>query len=211
MAKDRSFRLGRKTETRQPYKKFIIFSEGLNTEPDYFKALADTLSKVLVKLKVFGGEGAPSTLADTAISYIRGTSKRRDFSSFEKSDQVWIVFDRDDHHKVKETIDNFKVAGLRVAYSNPCFELWLTLHIADFDKPYDRFDMQNHLAGICASYSKKTGKSPDCKSLVPHVEVAERRAAAMRKRREDEGAHLESPYTDVSELTSAMRAASAQP
>ncbi|MEH3090694.1 MAG: RloB family protein [Agrobacterium cavarae] len=209
MAKDRNFSLGRKTKTRQPYKQFIIFSEGLNTEPEYFKALAETLSKVLVKLKVFGGEGAPSTLAETAVSYIRGTSRRRDFSSFEKSDQVWIVFDRDEHHKVKETIDNYKAAGVRVAYSNPCFELWLTLHISDFDKAYDRFKMQNHLAEICPSYSTRSGKSPDCKSLVGSVELAEQRAAAMRKRREDEGANLGCPYTDVSELTSAMRAASA--
>lgn len=210
MKRAKNYGLSRRTETRTPHTRFVVFSEGRNTEPSYFKALANTLSHVLVKLKIYGGEGTPATLAGTAISYIRGTSRRRDLSSFEKSDQVWIVFDRDEHPKVKETIDNYRRSGLNVAYSNPCFELWLILHYQDFDRAYDRHKVQDHLSELCPTYSRKTGKDPDCKELVSQVEVAETRARAMNSRRATEDAELGSPYTDVFQLTTAMRNANDQ-
>ncbi|KAB8183256.1 hypothetical protein FH608_049290 [Nonomuraea phyllanthi] len=43
-------------------------------------------------------------------------------------EQVWAFFDRDDHDLVEESYARAKAAGVKVAYSNPCFELWLLLH-----------------------------------------------------------------------------------
>jgi hypothetical protein len=208
MTKIKNYGLSRKTETKLPYTRFVVFSEGKNTEPEYLKSLSKSLSRVLVKLQIYGGEGTPNTLAETAISYIRGTSRRRDLSSYEKNDQVWIMFDRDEHPKVKETIDNFQRAGLKVAYSNPCFEIWLVLHFEDFDRPYDRHKMQSHLEKICPSYSVDNGKKPDCSLFIAKVGDAETRARAMSSRRIKEDAEFGPPYTDVYKLTDAMRGAS---
>ncbi|KAA3510074.1 RloB family protein [Agrobacterium rosae] len=209
MTRNKSYGLSRRTETRLPHTRFVVFSEGLNTEPAYLTTLGNTLSRVLVKLKIFGGAGDPKTLADKALAFKKGSSGsgRRDASSFEKNDQIWIMFDRDEHDKVKETIDNFKKAGIRVAYSNPCFELWLILHYEDFDRSYDRHKLQGHFEGLCESYSKKGNKKPDCNSFIGNVESAELRAQAMLARRRNENAEFGAPYTNVHELTSAMRQA----
>ena len=43
-------------------------------------------------------------------------------------DEVWCIFDRDDHHRFDEATRVAKKAGIRTAISNPCFELWLILH-----------------------------------------------------------------------------------
>jgi hypothetical protein len=202
----RNFDLGRKTQRRSPLKRFVIFTEGKNTEPTYFLALADALTKILVRIEVLGGEGDPKTLASKALDFKRGSTRgRRDISSYEKHDQVWIVFDRDEHPKVKETIDNCRASGVHVAYSNPCFEIWLILHLQEFDKSLDRHQVQAHLEKICEGYTAKGSKTPNCDVLIANLSLAEGRARAMRARRKDEGSDVGAPYTDVDLLTSALR------
>lgn len=204
-----NFSLSRKNSTRLPYTRFVVFTEGRNTEPAYLAAYSASLAGLLVKIEVLGGEGDPKTLAKKALLFKSGASNdsRRRISSYEKNDQVWIMFDRDEHPKVKETIDNYRRAGISVAYSNPCFELWLILHFEDFDRSYDRHQVQSHFAKLCDSYSAKGDKKPDCRAFIEDVEVAERRASAMATRRLDEGAEYGPPFTDVQKLTEAMRSA----
>ena len=50
-----------------------------------------------------------------------------------KYDEVCCVFDVDDRpgEKVAEAIAKARKSGLNVALSNPCFELWLLLHLRD--------------------------------------------------------------------------------
>ncbi len=202
------FSLDRKTETTLPYARFVIFCEGANTEPAYLHAYKDTLTRVLLKLKIEGGAGGPKTLAEKAIRFKKGlrtSSGRGASSSFEKDDRVWVVFDRDEHLKVKETFDNCQGARVGVAYSNPCFELWLTFHYEDFDKPIDRHKIQSHFETLCSSYSVKTGKNPDCNEFIGRVSDAEKRASKTRQRRKDEGAELDAPFTNFDLLTNAMR------
>ncbi|WP_433431968.1 RloB family protein [Nonomuraea sp. CA-141351] len=43
-------------------------------------------------------------------------------------EQVWAFFDRDTHEQVAESYARAEAAGVHVAFSNPCFELWLLLH-----------------------------------------------------------------------------------
>ncbi|WP_219471501.1 RloB family protein [Nonomuraea rhizosphaerae] len=45
-----------------------------------------------------------------------------------RREQVWALFDRDDHSRVEESCRRAERAGVRVAFSHPCFELWLLLH-----------------------------------------------------------------------------------
>jgi hypothetical protein len=37
--------------------------------------------------------------------------------------QVWCVFDRDEHSKIHEAFDRAKAHGIEIVFSNPCFEL----------------------------------------------------------------------------------------
>ncbi|MFI7702693.1 RloB family protein [Nonomuraea sp. NPDC049480] len=47
-----------------------------------------------------------------------------------RREQVWAFFDRDDHSRVEESYARAEAAGVHVAFSHPCFELWLLLHFA---------------------------------------------------------------------------------
>ncbi|MEU7853502.1 RloB family protein [Nonomuraea sp. NPDC049141] len=43
-------------------------------------------------------------------------------------EQVWAFFDRDDHSHVERSHARAEAMGVKVAFSHPCFELWLLLH-----------------------------------------------------------------------------------
>jgi hypothetical protein len=127
--------------------------------------------------------------------------------SFAENDQVWVVFDRDEHHNVPEAIALCERSRVGVAYSNPCFELWLILHIQDFDRPDDRHAVQKHLQTLHPEYDPDAGKTPDCQSFLPQIEAAERRALRLLSRRQDEREPYGVPSTTVCHLTAAIRAA----
>jgi RloB-like protein len=94
-----------------------------------------------------------------------------------------------------------------VARSNPCFELWLILHEADFDKPVDSRAVQAHLCKLRPEYDPCSTKTPNCSELIAGIEAAENRAEAQLARREAEGAPYGAPSTTVFCLTRAIRKA----
>lgn len=206
-------RLTRKVSIIPPKRKFIVFTEGKNTEPDYLKALNASLKGAILDLKIVKASGVPQTIAKLAVeeaSTIKKpkTGKGRG-SSFEEGDQVWAVFDRDEHPNVPDALQKCDGGNVGTAFSNPCFELWLILHIQEFDKPDDRHQVQKALTKICESYDHNNRKTADCDKLVSVVEVAESRAEKQLSRRNEEGEPISPPFTTVFKLTRAMRAASA--
>lgn len=200
--------LKRPAPSRSPKRKFIIFSEGRNTEPDYFNAIRNVLLGALVDIEIIDAAGVPMTIADRACTRVATMSRRgAGRSSFDGNDQVWAVFDRDDHPRVANAISNCRTAKVGVAFSDPCFELWLILHDKDFDRSDDRHQVQAELAKICKDYDSKGRKSTDCKKLMPYVEAAEKRAEKQLERRREEGNPPARPFTTVYELTRQMREA----
>lgn len=206
MRKQRPLR--RAAPTRSPKRKFVIYSEGKNTEPDYFRAVRRDLLGALVDLELIDAAGVPMTIAEKACKRAaamkRGGGRK---SSFEERDQVWAVFDRDEHPKVAEALERCRVSDVGVAFSDPCFELWLILHFDDFDRPDDRHQVQTALAKLYAPYDPKGSKSSDFGDLIPNLRDAEERAERQLKRREAEGQPLMRPFTTVFGLTKKMREA----
>ncbi len=198
--------LGRRTETRAPKRKFILFTEGRNTEPGYFEALSRHLGGALIELEIIKAAGVPMTIAQSAATRAK---VRKGRSSFDETDKVWAVFDRDDHHKVDEAIAKCRGAKVGVAYSNPCFELWLILHREEFHKPDGRHDVQQHCGQLFDGYHVNGGKILDWLSILAEVELAEARAEAQLAKRKEEGEPPGPPFTTVFELTREIRLAHA--
>jgi hypothetical protein len=96
----------------------LVVCGGTRTEPDYFEGLKKARRNPAVQVKVLGKGIDPEQLV-THAHKIRG-----DF------DEVWCVVDTDefDVAKAAKLADKLKV---RLAVSNPCFELWLLLHFDD--------------------------------------------------------------------------------
>ena len=198
-----NLRLKRRPAKREPLRRFTIFCEGENTEPVYFRALERKYRRqALIGLEIVP-VGVPMTIARQASARM----KKRGRNSFDEKDQVWAVFDRDEHPNHEAAIRMCEENRVGVARSNPCFEVWLILHEGDFDRPYDRHAVQAHLASLRPEYDRDKNKSCDCDHLVKSVEKAEARAIRQLERRDQEGAPFGPPSTTVGHLTAAIRAA----
>lgn len=213
MGKNRKSDLRRRPSRRQPKRLFILFCEGDNTEPEYFKALQRYYPTTLVQVQARGGKGAPKTIAKYAAEHARqlGISPKsrraRPRDSFEESDEVWAVFDRDSHDDVEQSILECCNAGVGVAYSNPCFEIWLLLHYKEFHAPIDRWKLSDVLREHCPEYDPNGSKTapPD---IVKDVRTAETRSWRLLTGRWAEGIPFGRPSTTVGMLTRKIKYAS---
>ena len=211
MAKRKIPPIRRQRLRRKPKRRFVLFCEGKKTEPTYFAALKQTWTGALISVETRPGVGVPMTIAMEAVEFAESKgltrSSRRKKNSFEKKDEVWAVFDRDEHPNFDDAVRLCQDNGVGVARSNPCFELWLILHETDYDRPNHRNDVQRALKGLRPEYDNHRRKVPDCNDMVARVELAEARGKVLVERREEEGVPHGNPSTTVGMLTEAIRIA----
>ena len=202
-------RIGRHSARREPKRRFILFCEGKNTEPDYFLAIRRNWTSALILVDTRPAVGVPLTIAQAAVQFareeglLRGSRRRR--FSFEEKDEVWAVFDRDEHDKYCEAVNLCEQHGIGVARSNPCFELWLILHETDFNRPDDRHAVQKKLEQLRPEYDRKGKKILNCDEIVSRVMEAEKRAEKLLTLRTEEDNPHGCPSTTVGKLTMAIR------
>ena len=90
---------------------------------------------------------------------MRGIGGQRNL--FEEQDQVWVVFDRDEHERFDEAVSLCEANGIGVARSNPCFEVWLILHMVDYDRQDDRHRVKNEFGRLASKYGLKQAVRED--------------------------------------------------
>lgn len=98
-------------------------------------------------------------------------------------DEFWMVIDTDHYAQGQHTksfsnaLKEAKDAGFHTAVSNPCFELWLLLHVAE-PQPDLRScaDVEGQLRAALGSYNKA---NVEAARLVPHVHQAIERARQL--------------------------------
>jgi hypothetical protein len=136
-------------------KKILVLMafEGEKTEPNYFDSLLqDFIRKGLIAKKsvvfVPHNHTDPKGVLDDLLTYEKDGLKSRDFQS------RWIIIDRDfpRTNGGGHTAENFNNAinrareyNVRVAYSNPCFEIWLLLHFHYRQTSIDRDELLKEL------------------------------------------------------------------
>ncbi len=124
----------RRVGVRTPKRTFLVFCEGERTEPEYLEALkreraVHDAAAVDVRIDWATTGSAPITLVTAAAN-------ARAMADAEESeiDEVWCIFDVEwptNHPKLVDAIDLAQRSGVKLAISNPCFELWLALHFTD--------------------------------------------------------------------------------
>lgn len=201
--------LSRRGPIREPKRRFVLYCEGSNAERDYFDALRGSWNATLIDVEIIGGVGVPQTVTEKAIAKLKDIQRqmRKERNSFEKKDEVWAVFDRDENPNYDKSVERCEAVGVRVARSNPCFELWLILHFQDFNKPDGHVKVQRYLKKIHPEYDPQHRKTLDCMNLMEFLEEAENRAARQLISREEERQPYGRPSTTVHELTRAVRRA----
>lgn len=160
-------KIARKQGRRLRAERCLIICEGEKTEPLYFEELRrqHRLSSSTVTIRNNPNGTCPKQLTEYAIQlFLEGDPhkniKRGAF------DRVFVVFDRDEHHKYDQALDIFdskrirlknderKIVSFQAITSIPCFEIWLLLHFKDVKAPMHRGDVHKSLCIELPGYDK---------------------------------------------------------
>jgi hypothetical protein len=194
-------KLSRRSAFRDPRIRISVVCEGKLTEPSYLKALA-RYCRTLIHVEE--AMGVPMSIANRAIA-LQLQNRGEATNTFAKDDEFWAVFDRDEHPQFDEAINKAENAGVSVAYSNPCFELWLVLHYKNWDRPVSRGDIQRELRKLMPGYDPRKSKIVDFEAIKHAVQQAEARGSVLESNRKKEGAPRGNPSTSLFKLTSRIR------
>ena len=167
----------------------LIATEGRATEAPYFEAIRRHLHLPTEVATILDNQGS------SPISLVRGVVKARNRAIADGrfdgpgGDTAWAVFDGDEHRlsDPKGWAEAHRLAeaeGVRLAVSNPSFELWFLLHFEDQFAPLDAKAALARLRRHLPRYKKGSALFPD--PLLPLT-----RAAIDRARRLDERARQE--------------------
>lgn len=149
--------LAREDRTYRDDRLFVIATEDTFAPRQYFVVFRNPRIKVRV-LPTESGRSAPNHVLDRLKDY------KREFETMD-GDELWLMLDTD-HWVEPNHVANFnmvcaqaKKKGFHLAHSNPCFELWLLLHVAEL-APDERLlcsdDVIERLRQILGGYNKNS-------------------------------------------------------
>lgn len=165
----------RRSGFRETNRFVVVAMEGAETEPKYFE-LFRTPRDHVVQYKPVNNPNHKSKPADVIQRLDRA------FRDYKRGkDEGWLVIDRDAWQEtdLDAVCRDARKNGYQVALSNPCFELWLYLHLCDNTAFADRHACQARLASVLTDYTPNKKGSYDPESLRAHIARAIKRAAAL--------------------------------
>ena len=188
----------RRGAKREPYDRVLIVCEGGKTEPLYFHELANRYRLNTANIEVVGIGSDPHRVVREAKA-----RRRRESKQGEKYDEVYCVFDRDEHPAFDTASSDAEDNGLNLARSWPCFEFWLYLHFCYSRKPYTREggrspgencvrDLKKHLPGYAKADPGLFGR------LFDRLKVA--KANAKKAAADAKKVGERNPSTEIHEL-----------
>ncbi len=190
--------------TREPNKLFLIVCEGGKTEPHFFKGLKRHRRISGARIKVIGGDAAgtdPMSLVNRAIKEIERSNVQYD--------EVWCVFDKDQHHNIQNAMQKAHAHNIKIAFSNPCFELWYLLYFKKQTAPLTCEQAKEKLLKYMPDYNK--ARDDLYLRLSDKQPLAMKRSAEIRKRHRENGSlDISNPSTNVDELKKSLEDSNSQ-
>ena len=125
--------IGRAQRTLRDDRVFVVATDDTYAPEQYFKHLPLPRVKVIV-LPTDSGLSSPGHVVERLKEAFRNVSRRKQIQT---GDEFWVFLDTDHHihdTHIRGTLAALRTAqqaGLEIAISNPCFELWLLLHHTD--------------------------------------------------------------------------------
>lgn len=145
---------------------------------------------------------APLSLVDRARADIRERKRRNAALEF---DEIWVVFDIDKHPHVNQAREEARQSNVQTAISNPCFELWLLLHLEEHNRAIDRGAAQSRARKL-GLIDKKSIALSAWPSLDENYETARTRAIKLDQRHEGDGSpRFSNPSSSVWRLVDKLR------
>lgn len=174
----------------------VIASEGKDTERIYFTALAKEYTNPRVHVHIL--ERSENEQNNSSPEHV--LKQLNDYKSqyeLEADDELWLVVDRDqweDKMLSRVATECALEVSMHMALSNPCFELWLLLHLEDAASltpeehtlwMENRRKSKNADPYLKVRLRQKMGtyheSSYDALTLIAHIEDAIERARALDK------------------------------
>lgn len=185
--------LFRESNTLEKEKIIVLAFEGNATEQLYFEAFkgADIFNDELIYLHLLK---RPKSDTNSAPNHVFKKLKKdaRDEYNFNKSDELWMIIDTDRWKNIPEIIEECKkLNNMFVAVSNPCFELWLLLHVkklSDYSADELSLILKNKkvttaknyidlkLTELLGAYNKS---NPQPQRFIPHLRYAIQQAKVL--------------------------------
>ena len=201
--RDRERHIGRNPAKREPKHRILVVCEGKVTEPAYFKALQHEFRNRLVHVEIDKHAGVPLTVVKRAIDLDGQATEeaKQNRDNDLKYDDVWCVFDVDEHPHLAEALELAKKSGVKVALSNPCIELWALLHFKEQNEQIHRHEAQRALRAHLPRYDKVL----DFDKMKTGYAKAVERAQSLQKVAEATDDPNRNPSTGVHLLTELIR------
>jgi hypothetical protein len=135
----------RRIKTRKEVTTFLIVCEGQKTEVIYFEGYRKRDSGVRIFIPNLT-DTDPVSLVEHANSLNRR----------QKYDHTWCVFDADENNEntITQAGKMAQKYGVKIAFSNPCFELWYLLHFVFHDRKISTKEAQKMLNSRLPNYEK---------------------------------------------------------
>lgn len=174
----------------------VIAGEGRYTESIYFNAVKNELRAPNVHVEVLdrnSDESSPESVHRQVADFMRQYN-------IEDDDELWLVIDRDRwQERMLSQVAQLcaQNSHLHFCMSNPCFELWLLLHLEDVEQYDDETKnalllnkknksgvtwLKKRMKDLLGSYAES---NYDALSLIPYTSVAIDRARRLDNNPQD--------------------------
>ncbi|MEL3946826.1 RloB family protein [Streptomyces sp. LNU-CPARS28] len=141
-------------ETRQE-RVLYVGCEGESTEPHYLDYLVKRFGngeRTGQPFRIYPVYEANGLLPEQVVEAVREKAA---------TDETWALFDRDEHTRIPQAVEDAAADGTEICFSHPSFDLWLLLHFQAFggrqsgkskdvvdklrkaDSAFERFDKRN--------------------------------------------------------------------
>lgn len=181
----------------------LLFVEGAQTEEMYFVDWARR-ERQRVHIRVADFHGSPFQLVQRAADHKRSETRREAGGKGRAPDQIWCVFDVDEHPRIPDALAMAAANDISVAVTNPCFELWLILHFADQTAYLDRHEAQRVSTALLGCGKALSGSALQLLSM--EVDEAVRRSSLLDLKHSGDGSPVHSnPSSGIGPLIEVIR------
>ena len=160
-------------------KKYVVSTEGSKTERDYLGMIQEKFGRDFSFVLLFAK--SRDKHKPDPVNTLKFMEKKLKEEELESGDEAWIIVDRDKW--TKEQIESLykwaeKKENYHVAFSNPCFEVWLLFHFEEWKNYRSSKECKSRLKSYLPECDKKNMKN---KIELEHIHDAIKRARARRE------------------------------
>ena len=209
-----SEKLRRASPKRSRNVRYLVVCEGTKTEPYYLREMLDDLRIGSQTVRVAPNDGtSPDRIVEHALKLYRNDELEGD-----AFDQVYCVFDRDQHSTFSNAVQRIRDLAsegrpLLAITSTPCFEVWLLLHFNYFSQPFHGTSTRSASDMAISALKKKPGfASYDKGNKNIYYMLKDKLGSALKNadllQRDGASSNTTNPATNMGELIRAIQALS---